>query len=184
MPFAASVSVRIGGYSLEVGTNAGSFAQFEPERESENARELEAALADEREERPTAVAAVEELHESAAAVTTRIEQANTLLRNAAEGRFLEPHNLTGEIDALLDLLGRLDRERRFEEELRLMRSLNGLLALALRWYDLVRSLRSLLKSAHAAGHAAGQAWAHHELGSLYLCAGDSKSAQEHLREAL
>src|SRR5439155_519890 len=72
---------------------------------------------------------------------------------------------------------------RFEEELKLMRSLNGLLALTLRWLDLIRSLRSLLSSAEAAGHAAGEAFAHHELGSLNLCAGRAQEASEHLREA-
>jgi hypothetical protein len=65
-----------------------------------------------------------------------------------------------------------------------MRSLNGLLVLALRWYDLVRSLCSLLRSAEAAGDAAAQAWAHHELGSLHLCAGDAANAEAHLDAAL
>ena len=65
-----------------------------------------------------------------------------------------------------------------------MRSLNGLLALSLRWLELVRSLRSLLSSAEAAGHKAGQAFAHHELGSLHLCVGQAETAREHLDEAL
>jgi chitodextrinase len=42
----------------------------------------------------------------------------------------------------------------------------------------------LLGSAQAAGHEAGQGWAHHELGSLHLCAGEPRNASEHLREAL
>src|SRR6266700_410635 len=66
-------------------------------------------------------------------------------------------------DALADALGAA-REGE-AAELRLMRSLNGLLALALRWLDLIRSLRSLLRSADAAGHAAGMAFAHQALGS-------------------
>ena len=37
-------SVRVGAYSLEVATLGGSFAQFEPEPEDENAGALEAAL--------------------------------------------------------------------------------------------------------------------------------------------
>ncbi len=184
MPIAPAASVRIGGYSLEVGTQNGSFAQFEPEQETTNAPLLKAALAEAPEERQTAVAAVEEFQESAAAVTNRIQQADDLLSAAASGQLGDLGNVTGEVSTLLDLLGRLDRAGRFEEELRLMRSLNGLLVLAKRWYDLVRSLRSLLESARAAGHIAGQAWAHHELGSLHLCAGESESASRHLREAL
>ena len=183
-PVPASASVRIGGYSLEVGAYAGSFAQFEPEQETENAPELKAALAEEPKERPKAVAGLVEFEETAAAVTDRIEHANKLLRAAAAGQLLELRNLTGEINGLLDLFGRLDKAGRFEEELALIRSLNGLLVLSLRWLDLVRSLLSLLQSARAAGHEVGQAWAHHELGSLHLCTGESEQASQHLREAL
>ena len=182
--FAAAASVRIGGYSLEVGTHAGSFARFEPEQESENAQELTAALEEEPEQHPAAVAAIEEFEASAEAVTGRIEEAEGLLRAAAEGKLLDPAKLTGEVDSLLELLGRLDKAGRFDEELALMRSLNGLLALSLRWLELIRSLRSLLRSAEAAGHKAGRAFAHHELGSLHLCVGQAKKAREHLDEAL
>jgi hypothetical protein len=182
--FAAVGSVRIGGYSLEVDTHAGSFARFETEQESENAQELATALEEEPEERPGAVAAIEGFEESAEAVTGRIEEAEGLLRSVAEGNLLDPARLTGEVDSLLELLGRLDKAGRFDEELALMRSLNGLLALSLRWLELVRSLRSLLRSAEAAGHKAGQALAHHELGSLHLCVGQARKAWEHLDEAL
>src|SRR5206468_10781769 len=127
---------------------------------------------------------VERFEETADAVTGRIEQADKLRRAAAAGDLLRLDNVTGEIDGLLDLFARLDKAGRFEEELKLMRSLNGLLALTLRWLDLIRSLRSLLRSAKAAGHAAGQAFAHHELGSLKLCAGRAEEAARDLGEAL
>ena len=180
---AGSSSVRIGAYSLEVATQGNSFAQFEPEPENENAKALEAALEEEPGKPPAAVAAIEEFEETADAVTGRIEQADKLLRAASAGDLLALGNVSGEIDGLLDLFARLDRAGRFEEELKLMRSLNGLLALTLRWLDLIRSLRSLLSSATGAEHAAGQAFAHHELGSLNLCAGRAEEAQQHLREA-
>jgi chitodextrinase len=179
---AAEGSVRVGAYSLEVG-GAGSFARFEPEEERENARELEAALEQKPDERPAVVAAVEDFQESADAVTDRIEQADKLLRDATAGKLLDIGNISGEVDALLDLCARLDSEGRFDEELRLMRSLNGLLALSLRWRELIRSLWSLLRSAEAAGHAPAQAFAHHELGSLNLCAGRAREAVDHLGRA-
>jgi len=182
MSFAAA-SIQIGGYSLEVGTQANSFARFEPEQESENAQELAAALEEEPEEH-SAIAAIEEFEASAETVTGRIEHGEGLLRAAAEGKLLDPAKLSGEVDSLLELLGRLDKAGRFDEELKLMRSLNGLLALSLRWLELVRSLRSLLRSADAGGHTAGKAFAHHELGSLHLCAGHARKAREHLEEAL
>lgn len=176
-------SVSVGEYSLEVESGSGSFAQYEPNDERTNRSALATALDAERDERPKPVAAIEEFQESAESVTGKIERADQLLKAAADGRLLDINNVSGEIDSLLDLFGRLDRAGRFEEELRLMRSLNGLLALALRWLDLIRSLRSLLSSAETAQHAAGRAFAEHELGSLYLCAGRPDKAVEHLERA-
>ena len=176
--------VRIGTYLLDVGGRSGSFAQFQAEEEGENAHELAAALDEEPQGPPAVVAAVEDFQESADAVTGRIEQADKLVRAAAGGQLLDMGNVSGEVDSLLDLFARLDSEGRFEEQLKLMRSLNGLLALSRRWLDLIRSLLALLRSAKAAGHAAGQAFAHHELGSLNLCAGRPKAAAKHLGEAL
>jgi chitodextrinase len=180
---AADGSVWIGAYSLEVA-GSGSFARFEPEAERENARALAAALDQAADEPPPAVAAIEEFQESADEVTSRIEEADRLVRTAAAGDLLQLDNLTGEIDSLLDLFTRLDKAGRFEEELKLMRSLNGLLALTLRWLDLIRSLLALLRSAKDAGHVAGQAFAHHELGSLKMCAGRPDEAARDLDEAL
>ena len=178
---AASAFVRIGGYSLEFGQSGGSFAQFEPKRETANADELRAALAEEVEGRPAAVVAFEA---GASEVTSRTEEAERLFRAAAGGQVLDPGLITGEIGSLLDLAGRLDRSGRFEEQLEVMRTLNRLAVLSLRWLELVRALRSLLGSAQAARQLPGQAWAHHELGSLHLCAGEPEQAEEHLREAL
>ena len=180
---AATASLRIGGYAPEVGPHTGSFAQFEPEQETDKADELRAALAEEPDAPPTVVAAVEEFEESASGVTDRIEEANRLFRAAASGQ-VDPNLITAEIGSLLDLARRLDKNGRFEEELKLMRSLNGLVVLALRWLELLRSLRSMLESAETAGHQAAQAFAHHELGTLHLVAGEPEKAGEHLRKAL
>jgi chitodextrinase len=189
---AEPASIQIGAYSLACGSGSGSFAQYAVDREQTNADALEDALKavpenrqgeEEPDHRLKAVAAIEEFQETADEVTGKIEQADRLLQAASSGRLLDLSNVTGEVDSLLDLFARLDRAGRFEEELRLMRSLNGLLALTLRWLDLIRSLRALLGSADAAGHVAGKAFAHHELGSLYLCAGHPERAIEHLQEA-
>jgi|GEM_PF-1450206 len=185
-PSVGSNPIGIGSYSFDVGSGPDSFAEYQPKRERENAKALDAALDDEQAEkgdRPAPVAAIEEFQETADAVTAKIEKADALVQAASHGQLLDLSNLNGEINSLLDLFGRLDRAGRFEEELRLMRSLNGLLSLGLRWLDLIRSLRSLLRSAETAGHLAGQAFAHHELGTLHLCAGHPEQAAEHLREA-
>jgi hypothetical protein len=116
--------VRVGAYALEVGADSGSFAQFESKREEENAQALTAAFAEKQEER-TLVAAVEQVDETAAAVTNKIGRAHGLFRAAREGRLLDRDALMGEIDELLGLSERLDRAKRFEEELRLARALHG-----------------------------------------------------------
>ena len=175
--------VRIGTYAVEVDSSAESFAHFEPERDEDNARALAVALAEEPED-SALVATVEELHETAEAVTNQVERADELVRAATGGHILELDALSSEIDSLLGLLGRLDRADRFEEQLRLARALHGLLILSRRWLDLVRALRSTLRAAQIAGSQPGQAWALHELGSLHLCAGAPELAKEHLGEAL
>jgi antitoxin (DNA-binding transcriptional repressor) of toxin-antitoxin stability system len=182
-PAGGLATVRIGAYSADVGGRSGSFAQFEPEPEDENASAVAEALGEAPDERPKPIAAIEDFQQTADAVTGRIEKAESLLKAADQGQLLAIGNLSGEIDSLLDLFGRLDQAGRFEEELRLMRSLNGLLALTLRWLDLIRSLWALLESAEKAHDVAGQAFAHHELGTLHLCAGQAGKAAEHLGAA-
>jgi hypothetical protein len=180
----ATRSTRIGTYALDAGPTTASFAQFESAREKENQRRLGQALADEHDGETGLVSAAESVEETATAITDQLARAETIFKAAAEDRVLEPSVLTTEIDGLLDLFGRLDTEGRFEEELRVARVLNALLILALRWIDLVRTLRTLLRSARVAGNQSAQAWALHELGSLHLCAGEPKVAEEHFRDAL
>jgi hypothetical protein len=118
------------------------------------------------------------------AVTDRVEHANKLFRAVSGDRLFDRNLLTGEIGALLGLLDRLDREGRYEEEIRVAKALHGLCVLAFRWLDLVRSLRFALAGARAVGDKVGEAWALSELGALHLCAGDAKNAAEHLEHAL
>ena len=80
-------------------------------------------------------------------------------------------------------MGRLDRSGRHEEALRLARDLSAILALLLRWLDLIRSLKVAANSAAALGRGADHAWALHELGSLQLAAGDPHDAARNLQEA-
>ena len=176
-----TTSVRVGAYAIEVGTPSGSFAQFEAANEKANARALAAALAAEP-SRP--VPAAEAFNESAAAIAKRVEQADGLFRAAAEGRLHELDSVSGEIDVLLAVLKRLDGAGRFEEELRLLRALHGLLAVSLRWLDLIRALRRGLAASETAGDQAAEAWVRHELGALHLAAGDAKTAAGRFTEAL
>lgn len=180
----ATASVRVGAYALEVGTPAGSFAEFDAASETENAQALATALAAEPSAPGRPVAAAEALNESAAAVTKRVEQAEDLFRAAAEGRLYDLESVSAEIDVLLAVLKRLDGAGRFEEQLRLLRALHGLLAVSLRWLDLIRALRRGLDASQAAGDRASEAWLQHELGALDLASGDPKTAAARFREAL
>ena len=124
--------VRLGDYSLEVGRHSASFARFASEPESEQALALGAAMAQERDEDSSLVRDVEELNETATAVTKKIERAQALSHAALEGGLLQTSALMSETDELLGLLTRLDRAGRFQEQLRLARALHGLLAVSLR----------------------------------------------------
>jgi hypothetical protein len=179
-----SGSVRIGTYALEVGTLTESYAAFEPEREDHNVTALHDALAQEAGEVRTPVAVLEKLQANAETVTRKCERAQELSRAAAEGRLLEGDAFIAEVDSLLRLAERLDRDGRFDEELRLLRALHGLLVLVRRWLDLIRVLRRAQSAAEETGDLAAQAWARHELGSLQLCADDPAAAEEQLGQAL
>lgn len=180
----ATASVGVGAYHLEVGAPAGSFAEFDAASETGSARALTAALEAEPSKPSRPVRAAEAFNESAAGVTKRVEQADTLFRAAAEGRLKDLDSVSGEIDVLLAVLKRLDGAGRYEEELRLLRALHGLLAVSLRWLDLIRALRRGLAASDAADDRAAEAWVRHELGALHLAAGDAKTASGQFREAL
>ncbi len=178
--------VGVGHYSLEVGSSDGAFALFRPEPEQDNAAELADALSEPAEqEQPAATGdQLEGLLEDASAVTSRCEKSLRLFNAIAQGRALDPKVVSDEVDALVTLVGRLDRAGHREEALRVARDLSALLALLLRWLDLVRSLRLALRTARSLGDLPGEAWALHELGSLHLVAGDPAGASTHLAEAV
>jgi hypothetical protein len=186
-----SGSAPIGTYDLEVGASTASLAQFagapskaDKAQARENAAALRRALEDSEQPRRAApLETVEELEETADAVTDRVEHANRLFSAAAENR-LDRDLLTGEIGALLGLLDRLDKQGRYDEEIRVAKALHGLCVLAFRWLDLVRALRSAFGAASAAGDQAGQAWALNELGALHLCIGQARKAEEYLARAV
>jgi Bacterial Ig-like domain len=173
----------MGQYTLELDGVGGSFARFDGE-DYEDPEALRAAL----EEEPSAVAEAAETLEgvqaSAAEVTRQIERAIDLHRAAVEGRLFDRTSLNLEVDLLLELAGRLDKDGRYEEELRLVRSLHGLLLLLLRWIDLIRTLRKALGAADVVRDEASRAWLMHEFGSLHLCAGEPEKAATYLEQAL
>jgi hypothetical protein len=177
-------SVHVGSYVVGVGTTGGSFVQFDAAAEKRQARGVSEALDAGPEATPAPVEVVEDFKTSAETVTNRIDHAKRLCEAATQGRLLDRDLVTAEVGALLQLLQRLDKEGRYDEELRLARALHGLLVLTFRWLELVRTLRVALRAARNAHDAVSEAWALHELGTLHLCAGKAKRAAEHFEAAL
>ena len=177
-------SVRIGGYTLRLGDPAGTAIEAAPDGAGGDATVLAEALEAPTEEAPRSVADVAvDTVDDASAVTAKAERAIALSEGVADGSALDPDQLMLEADSLLSLLERLDREGRWEEQLRLARALSNLLSLLKRWAALLRTLRSALRAGEKLGDFAGIGWAKHELGTLRIAAEDSRGAERDLREA-
>jgi hypothetical protein len=174
-------TVGVGRFVLNVGSPHGTILAIAAESESSSSTALARALS---EPQPVAVERLEELVEGSDAVTGRAERALELFTAVATGRILDRNVIAKEVDALVDLLERLDRAGRHEDALRLARSLSALLALVLRWVALVESLRIALRAARALGATVDEAWALHELGTLAAGTGDTAPATAQLEDAL
>ena len=178
MPQTSTKQITVGRYVLTVGAPAGTIIVPTRRAERRGRNELAEAL--------TAAAAaerIEETVEDAGDIAGRVERAVEVTTALAEGR-LDRQIVLREADALIGLLGRLDREGRHEDALRLARALLALLALLGRWVALVQSLRLALRAARTIGDRAQEAWAHHEIGTFSLAGGDQEGAVTHLEAAL
>jgi len=178
--------VAVGRYVLTVGAAAGTKISLAPEASRTDPWPLANALSPEEgtppDEAPTLAMTAEQAVDDASAVTAKTQRALDLFAAVAEGR-LDPQTVSDEVDALIALLGRLDREGRHAEELRLARALSGLLALTLRWVALVQSLRTAWRAARALADSHGEAWALHELGTLSLGADQARTSVDQLEHA-
>ncbi len=178
--------VDLGSYVLEVGSAGGTLVERRGGPAPGDLRQLERALeegeSEDRKEEGAAAAAVGVV-DNASAVTSKVERAVGLGKGVAEGKALSPEQLEVEVGTLLDLLERLDREKRFKEVLRLARALVNLLTLLRRWVALLQALRAALRAGKELGDLSAVAWARHELGTLRIAAGDVEGAERCLREA-
>jgi hypothetical protein len=179
-------SVTVGRYSLKLGAPRGTAVVDAKGEERDEERTLRRALKKDKATAPKpgdeALAAAPELVDKASDITSKVERAVTLFTELAEGR-LDPKALSDEVGALVDLLQRLDREGRWSEALSLARALAGLLALLMRWVDLVASLQVAVRAAAKLGDLDAAGWATHELGTLHLGAGSASGAERRLGEA-
>lgn len=138
--------------------------------------------ADEHRRKRTVGEIAEGASDDASQVTNKIEHTKTLCTEVISGE-VSLDSIGNELDALVGLLSRLDREGRWEEELRLARCTAKLLALARRWLDLLNWLRAALQAAEKLEDPSGKAWAMHELGTLHLVVGKHAEADRLLTRA-
>jgi hypothetical protein len=131
-----------------------------------------------------ALTEVEEAVGEAKSVTSQIERGLELFTALAQGQVLDRKFVVKEADALLNLLERLDRDRRYRDVLRVARVLAAILALTLRWVALVETLRIAVRAARELGEHFDEAWALHELGTVSLVSEDAAAATNQLGEAL
>lgn len=165
--------VRDGGYVLEVGGPSGTIVSRET-----RAEEPERAPG----RRKDASEALEETVDGASSVTTKVERADALYEDLADGS-VEAAQVDSAIGSLVGLLERLDREGKHEDALRVARTLSKLLSLARRWLALLKALRAALRVGEVLGDDAAVAWAKHELGTAHLVRGDLTDADRWLGEA-
>jgi hypothetical protein len=178
--------VAIGRYALEVGGPAGTMLMARPSIDDGATVEAPAEIAE-----PLATETGETVGErferatlTAKQATTRIEQAEQLLRSALAGSLPGVDLLSTLGGEMLGVLDSLDRDKRWKEWLRYARTVNTLLALAMRWAKLVGSLHTALRAAERAPQLeAAVGWAQHELGTLHVAVEDAVGAEPRLEAA-
>lgn len=177
------VRITVGRFTLAIGAEAGTRAAPAPTPERRSRKQLaEARHAPSRTARAaqTLETAGGELESTIAAV----ERADELVSMLAKGVTLDPKVLEQQVNRLLDLVDRADREGRLDDQLRLARSLVALLALVPRWLALLEVLERLAGAAASIGDAVAEGWARHELGTLALATDDAEAATAELQRAL
>ena len=170
-----TATVAAGRLVLTVGDTAGTL--IEPGASRRDPAEIAAGL-----ERPKVGTAARDAIDAIAAATARIEEAAALFRAVSDGK-IGISEASGPLGEMLGLLEQLDREGHHRQAIDLARAVNGLLALALRWAELARTINLAAKAAAQLGEPADIAWAEHELGTLCLAADDPSAAERHLAEA-
>ncbi len=158
--------VRDQGYVLEVGGPSGMVVSRETRPEEP---------APDREPKKDPSEAVEEIVDEASSVTTKVERADALYEDLADGS-VELAQVDSAIDSLVGLLEHLDREGKHEDALRVARTLSKLLSLARRWLALLKALQAALRAGRVLGNDEAIAWAKHELGTAHLVRGDLSEA--------
>jgi hypothetical protein len=180
----AEVRIAVGRFVLQLGAPEGTRADPGTTIERTSRDRLADAFRRPVSSLPAAAETADDLTSVADEVTGAVEKAESRINAIADGLTLDPKALSKQIDALLAVFVRADREGRFADEVSLARSLVTLLALVGRWAALLETLRRVARAAAALGERGWEAWAQHERGTLALAAEDHATASEFLNRAL
>jgi hypothetical protein len=180
-----TATVTVGRYVFEVGAPAGLRLTLAPPNTQTAAGPVAEALARRQatEVPRTPAAEVSGFVTDASRVTDVAEHAVRLFGALASGQIVDPKSLEVQVDAVVELLERLNQEGRFDDAIRLTQAASALLALTLRWVELVHALDVALRAAGHITDAPAEAWVLHELGSLMLGADDVTAAADFLGQA-
>jgi PKD repeat protein len=179
-PDASVGRVAAGRYVLVLGDRAGM--EVLPVASSEKPHALVRALARSHSKRGPSLKSFKKVEEDISQTTSKAERAVNLFTEIAQGR-VDPASIADELDALLDLMRRLDHDERWEEVLSVARPLVALLTLLARWVELLQALQVAAGAAERLGNTGAEAWALHELGSLHLAGEDRARADRLLGRA-
>lgn len=123
-------------------------------------------------------------------LTPWVERVSSYMTTWAESPRLSPDRLPEQANAVLRVVEQAVQDARWKDVLRLVRAVEGALALIKRWGAWAQVLQWGLEAARASGDQAAEAWSLHQLGSRALCLGENATARTcliqalHLRESL
>jgi hypothetical protein len=118
------------------------------------------------------------------AISAMRQQALTYFISVAESRQRTPRRLVQDHEAMVYLVQYALDTQRWAEGLRLVRAVEGSIALAGYWALWGRVLGWGLDAARHVEDQSGEAWALHQLGTRALCIGEAATASTMLTEAL
>ena len=102
----------------------------------------------------------------------------------AEIRLDHPQQILEDSQAILNLIASAGKNGRWEGALRLVKAVEGALAIGKRWEAWEKTLEAGLRAADSLGDLKEKAWVLHQLGTRALCLGEKVTARSFLVRAL
>ncbi|MFH7025224.1 MAG: hypothetical protein ACHBN1_07430 [Heteroscytonema crispum UTEX LB 1556] len=117
-------------------------------------------------------------------LTATLESVITYFTNWAEQHQQQPKTLLSEIDAIAQILEVAVKISRWADVLRLVKAIEGSLALNRRWGLWEQVLQRGLQASQAEQNKVAEAWVLHQLGTYALCLSENSAAINYLNKAI